>query len=99
MIKKVRLLKTLKAGKNVWIEGEEMLHPHIHPDILSEVLLGTGTVEVLEESFAAVVPIVDSNGYHVTRIGSVVTDNFFDKSKFSPNSPSLLKRKRLSMRA
>ena len=98
MIKKVRLLKTLKAGKNVWLEGKEFFHPHIPPDILSEVRLGASTVEVLEESFEIVAPVRESSKERITRVGSVITDNFFDESKFSPNSPNLLKRKRFRTR-
>lgn len=50
-IEQVRLKKTLKAGKNVWVEGSyfpNIEYPSIPHDILLEVKLGTGTVEVTE---------------------------------------------------
>jgi hypothetical protein len=43
---RVRLLTTLKCGKNVWEEGVE-LYPPLPPDILAEIQADTGTVEVL----------------------------------------------------
>lgn len=52
-VEQVRLKKTLKAGKNVWIEGSyfpNREYPSIPHDLLLEVALGTGTVEVTQQS-------------------------------------------------
>lgn len=52
-IEQVRLLKTLKAGKNVWVEGSyfpNVQYPSIPHDLLLEVALNTGTVEVTKKS-------------------------------------------------
>lgn len=46
-IEKVVIKKTLKAGQDVWLEGVTLQSP-LPPEILQEVYLGTGTVEVLE---------------------------------------------------
>ena len=48
-IEQVRLLRTLKAGKNVWVEGSyfpNIEYPSIPHEILLEVALNIGTVEV-----------------------------------------------------
>ena len=52
-VEQVRLNKTLKAGKNVWVEGSyfpNREYPSIPHDLLLEVALGTGTVEVTQQS-------------------------------------------------
>jgi hypothetical protein len=52
-IEQVRLLRTLKAGKNVWVEGSYFpnnQYPSIPHDLLLEVALNTGTVEVTKKS-------------------------------------------------
>lgn len=52
-IEQVRLKRTLKAGKNVWVEGSyfpNKEYPSIPHDLLLEVSLGTGTVEVTQQS-------------------------------------------------
>jgi hypothetical protein len=47
MIEKVKLNVTLKAGKNVWEEGEVLTAP-LPPDILNEVYANTGNVSVID---------------------------------------------------
>ena len=47
MIEKVRINTTLKAGKNIWDEGEILTAP-LPPDVLDEVYRNTGTVSVIE---------------------------------------------------
>jgi len=52
-VEQVKLLKTLKAGKDVWVEGSyfpNKEYPSIPHDILLEVLRDTGTVEVTKQS-------------------------------------------------
>jgi hypothetical protein len=44
---RVRLLRTLKCGENIWEKGMELISP-LPPDILTEIKLETGMVEVLE---------------------------------------------------
>ena len=46
-IEKCRLKVTLQSAKNVWEEGTIFTDP-IPPDILEEIMLERGTVEVLE---------------------------------------------------
>jgi hypothetical protein len=51
-IEQVRLKRTLKAGKNVWVEGSyfpNKEYASIPHDILLEVALGTGTIEVTKQ--------------------------------------------------
>lgn len=51
-IEQVKLRRTLKAGKNVWVEGSyfpNREYPSIPHEILSEVRLNTGTVEVTKK--------------------------------------------------
>lgn len=48
-IERVILLRTLKAGKSLWLEGTVLERP-LPPDILKEVELGTGTVKVLHST-------------------------------------------------
>lgn len=58
-VEQVRLLKTLKAGKQVWVEGSYFPNDEyssIPPEIILEVTLGKDTVEVTkysEEEFVA----------------------------------------------
>jgi hypothetical protein len=47
MIEKVMLNVTLKAGKNVWLEGEVLTAP-LPPDIQNEIYANTGTVKVIQ---------------------------------------------------
>jgi len=47
MIEKVILNVTLKAGKNIWEEGEILSAP-LPPDILNEIYANTGAVSVIE---------------------------------------------------
>lgn len=52
-VEQVRLKKTLKCGENVWVEGSYFpndQYPSIPSDILLEVALNTGTVEVTKQS-------------------------------------------------
>lgn len=51
IILKVRLIKTLKAGDMIWVEGEVLPKngEPLHPVILDEIHLETGTVEILEK--------------------------------------------------
>lgn len=58
-VEQVRLLKTLKAGDQVWVEGSyfpNREYPSIPPDIILEVKLGTGTVEVTQQSEEIIPP-------------------------------------------
>lgn len=51
-IESVKLLKTLKAGDNVWIKGTVFPNktcPQIPKEIIGEVILNRSTVEVLAE--------------------------------------------------
>lgn len=57
-IEQVRLKRTLKAGSQVWVEGSYFpndQYPSIPPEILLEVSLGTGTVEVTKKSKETVI--------------------------------------------
>jgi hypothetical protein len=45
-IESVKLLKTLKAGKRIWLEGV-VLRPPLPKEILDEILYNTGTVHVV----------------------------------------------------
>jgi hypothetical protein len=45
-IESVKLLKTLKAGKRIWLEGV-VLKPPLPKEILDEILYNTGTVHVV----------------------------------------------------
>jgi hypothetical protein len=59
-IEQVRLKKTLKAGKIVWVEGSyfpNKEYPSIPQDLLLEVALGTGTVEVTKQSEEKVITL------------------------------------------
>jgi len=61
-IEQVRLIKTLKAGKNVWVEGSYFpndQYPSIPHEILLEVALGTGIVEVTKRSEENVIKFPD----------------------------------------
>ena len=52
-IEQVKLLKTLKAGTQVWVEGSyfpNKEYTSIPPEILLEATLNTGTVEVTKKS-------------------------------------------------
>jgi len=60
MITKVRLVKTLKAGNDVWIAGLELPNramPVIPDTLLKEVRRRTGTVEVLEQKTPPPIPV------------------------------------------
>jgi len=62
MITKVRLLKTLKAGSNLWLEGTvfpSKQFPAIPIEILSEIRNKAGTVEVLESKNPPPAPVVE----------------------------------------
>lgn len=53
IIESVKLLKTLKAGPNIWMEGTVFPNrncPSIPKDILGEAVLGKPTVEILVQS-------------------------------------------------
>jgi len=58
-IEQVKLLRTLKSGKRVWVEGSYFPndeYPSIPHEILMEIKNGTGTVEVLKQSAEIEVP-------------------------------------------
>jgi hypothetical protein len=46
-IEKIRLLKTVKAGSKVWVQGSEISSP-IPPVLLQEIKLNKNTVEILK---------------------------------------------------
>lgn len=51
-IESVKLLRTLKAGENVWVEGTVFPNdncPYIPKEIIGEAALGRKTVEILSE--------------------------------------------------
>lgn len=59
-IEQVKLLRTLKAGKNMWVEGSyfpNKEYPSIPHDILLEVTLDTGRVEVTKQSEEKVIQL------------------------------------------
>jgi hypothetical protein len=58
-VEQVKLLRTLKSGSNVWIEGSyfpNKEYPSIPHVILEEVRLRTGRVEVTQQSEDVVLP-------------------------------------------
>lgn len=79
MITKVRLLKTLKAGNSVWVEGTilpNLEFPSIPADILNEVRYDVGTVEVLETKKAPPIPIFEvTDEFTGTTASSLKTSN------------------------
>lgn len=83
-IEQVRLKKTLKAGKNVWVEGSYFpndMYSSIPHDIILEVQLNTGTVEVTEYSEEPKIKVPKSSSKDETSIsGNIVT---FNKSRES----------------
>jgi len=46
-IEKLRIKTTLKMGPKVYLEGEIYTFPHIDPQLIYEVRMKTGTIEVL----------------------------------------------------
>lgn len=76
-IEQVRLKKTLKAGKNVWVEGSYFpndQYPSIPQDILIEVHLNTGTVEVTKFGKEPKVKVPESKD-HTSISGNIITFN------------------------
>lgn len=51
-IEAVKIKKTLKAGEKVWRKGDVVNRP-VHPDLVMEVRMQTGTVEVIQREKAA----------------------------------------------
>lgn len=83
-IEQVRLKKTLKAGKNVWVEGSyfpNAQYPSIPHELILEVNLNTGTVEVTKRSEEPKIKVPKSSKKDNTSIsGNIVT---FSKDRAS----------------
>jgi len=58
-IEKIKLLRTLKAGKKVWLEGEIISAP-LPPDLLEEIHRGSEHIEILESQDLPVNEVVQS---------------------------------------
>ena len=83
-IEQVKLLRTLKAGKNVWVEGSYFPNdkfPSIPHDILLEVMRGTGTVEVTKQSEEKVIqlPVKAATSPKLTSTSSDVETSVTDR--------------------
>jgi hypothetical protein len=75
-VEQVKLLKTLKFGKTVWIEGSyfpNREYPSIPAELLLEVARGTGTVEVTQQSEEKIVPPKTDNPEKTSTTNDVVT--------------------------
>ncbi len=63
-VEQVKLLKTLKFGKTVWIEGSyfpNREYPSIPAELMLEIARGTGTVEITQQSEEKIIPPKKTN--------------------------------------
>ena len=76
MIIEAKMVKTLKMGSDVWVQGTVLKAP-LPPVILQEIMLGTGTVQVLrEESVSSIAPpIKTKSSVAGVRTSNKVTDD------------------------
>lgn len=104
-IEQVRLLRTLKAGKNVWVEGSyfpNIEYPSIPHELLLEVSLNTGTVEVTKKSEENVIKFPDQGttstavNAHTSIQGRASLEEAFTKEKQEIESAKVHQPKRKS---
>lgn len=101
-IEKVKLIKTLKMGERVYLEGEVHTSPKIDDVLLEEVRLVTGTVKVLSRRERPTLKIVKRQPIEEGETASTfvgTTSNLFNEDKKLPApfetkaKPKLVKRK------
>ena len=91
MIEKVVLIKTLKAGKNVWEEGK-ILEAPLPPDILNEIRAKTGIVKVIQGDDIAQTKLVFV-AERVKETASSMTTMAIEPDPVSKPKPKLLRRR------
>jgi len=99
MYERVLLKKTLLCGGNVYKEGE-YVHPDIPKDILQEVAMGTGVVEILKESPDPVPTIIDSPSLEAmkksTTSSVVKSKNIVNKEVTQPKKKTPVSKSKLA---
>lgn len=102
-IEKVKVIKTLKAGEKVYLEGEVHSSPEIDEVLLTEARLETGTVKVLSRKKRSVLKIVKKQPIEEDSTASTsagITSNLPNEDNKLPapsktkDKPKLVKRKK-----
>ncbi|RLA02602.1 MAG: hypothetical protein DRQ42_00235 [Gammaproteobacteria bacterium] len=96
MIEKIEIKKTLKAGKNIWEEGTilDRKDGPFPSDILEEVRLNRGTVEVIERSEGISIgdiPKIVVDNSNPTKVSNIITNSNVEIK----SQPVVLRRRKL----